>query len=104
MEERPHGKEWEETVHFTTSKDDQENPAQRILLEVYFALKEKGYNPLHQLVGYLLSGEPAYITSHRSARSLIKRVERDELLEELVRNYIHHTEKQADRFHQEKEL
>ncbi len=82
------------TVWFTTRKEEKDNPARRVLLEVYFALKEKGYNPLNQLVGYLLSGEPAYITSHRSARSLIKRVERDELLEELVRSYIELAEKE----------
>ncbi len=59
-----------------------------ILLAVYQALKERGYNPINQLVGYLLSGDPAYITSHNNARSLIRRVERDELLEELVKSYL----------------
>jgi uncharacterized protein (UPF0297 family) len=64
------------------------NQAKEILLSVYAALKEKGYNPINQLVGYLLSGDPAYITSHNNARSKIRRLERDELLEELVRNYL----------------
>ncbi len=64
------------------------NQAQEILRQVYNALKEKGYNPINQLVGYLLSGDPAYITSYRNARSLIRRLERDELLEELVKNYL----------------
>ncbi|HHW14612.1 MAG TPA: IreB family regulatory phosphoprotein [Firmicutes bacterium] len=60
----------------------------QVLEQVYQALAEKGYNPLDQLVGYLMSGDPAYITNHRDARSLIKRVERDELLEALLRNYL----------------
>lgn len=58
------------------------------LRSVYAALKEKGYNPISQLVGYLLSGDPAYITSYSSARKLIRRYERDELLEELVTSYL----------------
>jgi len=59
-----------------------------ILLEVYKALEEKGYNPIDQLVGYLLSGDPAYITSYNNARSLICQVDRDECLEELVEKYL----------------
>jgi uncharacterized protein (UPF0297 family) len=59
-----------------------------VLVRVYDALKEKGYNPINQMVGYLLSGDPAYITSHQKARNLIRRLERDELLEELVRYYL----------------
>ena len=59
-----------------------------VLLTVYEALKEKGYNPINQLVGYLISGDPAYITSHKQARSLIRRVERDDLIEELARGYL----------------
>ncbi|MCL2337581.1 MAG: IreB family regulatory phosphoprotein [Firmicutes bacterium] len=66
----------------------EENKAREILLEVYDALKEKGYNPINQLVGYLLSGDPAYITSYNNARSLIRKLERDELLEELVKKYL----------------
>lgn len=64
------------------------NQAQDILHQVYDALVEKGYNPINQLVGYLLSGDPAYITSHGNARNLILRLERDELLEELVKSYL----------------
>ena len=60
-----------------------------ILAEVYAALTEKGYNPVNQIVGYIMSGDPTYITSHRNARSLIMRVERDELVEELLTEYIH---------------
>ncbi|MDI6870915.1 MAG: IreB family regulatory phosphoprotein [Bacillota bacterium] len=60
----------------------------QVVEQVFQALEEKGYNPIDQLVGYLMSGDPAYITNHRDARSLIKRVERDELLEALLRNYL----------------
>ncbi|MGB9859020.1 MAG: IreB family regulatory phosphoprotein [Moorellaceae bacterium] len=59
-----------------------------VLYEVRAALVERGYNPINQLVGYLLSGDPAYITSHKGARNLIRRVERDEILEELLNNYL----------------
>ena len=55
---------------------------------VYDALSEKGYNPVNQIVGYIMSGDPTYITSHRNARSLIMKVERDELVEEILRAYI----------------
>jgi len=55
---------------------------------VYFSLKEKGYNPITQIVGYILSGDPTYITSHKNARALIGRLERDELLEEMVREFL----------------
>ncbi|MCX7904509.1 MAG: IreB family regulatory phosphoprotein [Caloramator sp.] len=61
---------------------------QEVLREVYAALKEKGYNPINQLVGYILSGDPTYITSYKNARSLIRKIERDELLEELLRAYL----------------
>ena len=67
---------------------DQEQEADMVLREVYGALKDKGYNPISQLVGYLLSGDPAYITSHLGARNLVRRLERDELLEELLRQYV----------------
>ena len=59
-----------------------------VLEIVYRSLSEKGYNPLNQIVGYIMSGDPTYITSHKSARSLIMKVERDEILEELMENYI----------------
>jgi len=57
-------------------------------LAVYQALEEKGYNPINQIVGYLLSGDPAYIPRHNDARSLIRKLERDELIEELVKSYL----------------
>lgn len=56
--------------------------------KVYEALVEKGYNPINQIVGYILSGDPTYITSHNDARNLIRRIERDELLEKMVKEYI----------------
>jgi len=77
----------EKTMMFKVQAEDV-NLARDILHQVYAALTEKGYNPINQLVGYLLSGDPAYITSHGNARSLIRRLERDELLEELVKNYL----------------
>ena len=67
---------------------DKSRQVRDILQEVHEALKEKGYNPISQLVGYILSGDPTYITSHKNARSVINRVERDEIIEELVKNYL----------------
>lgn len=61
-----------------------------VLAKVYAALKEKGYNPTNQMVQYIMSGEPLFITSHNSARALITKVERDELVEELVKSYFEH--------------
>ncbi len=59
-----------------------------IVEKVYAALKEKGYNPVNQMVGYIISGDPTYITSHEGARSLITQIQRDDLLEEIVKNYL----------------
>ncbi len=59
-----------------------------IVERVYAALKEKGYNPVNQMVGYIISGDPTYITSHDGARSLITQIQRDDLLEEIVKNYL----------------
>ena len=59
-----------------------------VILRVYQALVERGYNPVNQIVGYIMSGDPTCITSHNNARSLIMKVERDEILEELMRNYV----------------
>ena len=64
--------------------------AKDILELVYQALKEKGYNPVNQIVGYIMSGDPTYITSHNGARSLVMKVERDELVEEMLKKYIEH--------------
>lgn len=72
---------------FWRNKPEDRNPGE-VLRKVYAALKEKGYSPIDQIVGYLLSGDPTYITSHQGARNLIRRLERDQLLEELVRSYL----------------
>jgi uncharacterized protein (UPF0297 family) len=79
--------EYEETRFFKV-RPDKENETREIILKVYRALKEKGHNPVSQIAGYLLSGDPTYITSHMSARSLVRKVERDEILEELIRSYV----------------
>ena len=76
----------DEAMKFVVEKE--KNEAGKIFEAVYAALTEKGYNPINQLVGYLLSGDPTYITNFKEARSQIRRVERDELLEELVRFYL----------------
>lgn len=67
---------------------DQELNIKRILKTTYDAMSEKGYNPVNQIVGYIMSGDPTYITSHKGARSMILKVERDELVEELLNEYI----------------
>ena len=67
---------------------ESENRVGDILQQVYRAMTEKGYNPVNQIVGYIMSGDPTYITSHNNARSLIMKVERDELVEELLKVYI----------------
>lgn len=75
---------------------DKQSEMSWVMSEVYNALKEKGYNPLSQLVGYVMSGDPTYITNHKNARSLITRLERDEIIEELFSFYIsEHLEKQG---------
>ena len=75
------------TIKFTVPCDDQEN-MRRILRSVYDALSEKGYNPINQIVGYLLTEDPTYITNYNGARSMICKLDRDELLQELVRSYL----------------
>lgn len=76
------------TQYFKTVQEEKKIEVSQVLHDVYGALAEKGYNPINQIVGYIMSGDPTYITSHKSARSLIMKVERDEILEELVENYI----------------
>lgn len=66
----------------------EKTPTREILMEVYIALQEKGYNPINQIVGYIMSGDPTYITSHKGARNKIRKLERDEILEELVTCYL----------------
>lgn len=79
---------FDQTMKFKRIPDDEEYQAREVFAIVYGALKEKGYNPINQIVGYLLSGDPAYITSHNNARVLIRKLERDELLEEVVSTYL----------------
>lgn len=68
--------------------DNKELEMKTVLTTVYDALREKGYNPINQIVGYLLSEDPTYITTHNNARALIRKVDRDELMRELVRSYL----------------
>ncbi|MCI0130416.1 MULTISPECIES: IreB family regulatory phosphoprotein [Enterococcaceae] len=79
----------DETVQFDFG-DANKREVSETLAIVYMALKEKGYNPINQIVGYLLSGDPAYIPRYQDARNLIRRHERDEIMEELVKNYLVH--------------
>ncbi|MFC5650144.1 IreB family regulatory phosphoprotein [Paenibacillus solisilvae] len=78
----------DKTMKFDVKAEGVEASSREIMLSVYDALLEKDYNPINQIVGYLLSGDPAYIPRHNNARSLIRRKERDELIEELVRSYL----------------
>ena len=75
------------TIKFTVPAENNEEMKQ-ILTQVYRSLTEKGYNPINQIVGYVLSEDPTYITNHNNARSLICKLDRDELLQELVRHYL----------------
>ena len=75
------------TIKFTVPCDDKEN-MHRVLRSVFDALNEKGYNPINQIVGYLLTEDPTYITNYNNARSMICKLDRDELLQELVRSYL----------------
>jgi len=77
-----------ETQKLSPYRRDAQDEVKQILEDVYMALQEKGYNPFTQIVGYILSGDPTYITSHANARALIGKLERDELLEELVREFL----------------
>ena len=77
-----------ENTQYFKIQSDQELKVGDVLQLVYQAMTEKGYDPVNQIVGYIMSGDPTYITSHKSARSLIMKVERDEILEELVKVYI----------------
>ncbi|HHW11226.1 MAG TPA: IreB family regulatory phosphoprotein [Firmicutes bacterium] len=78
----------EETKLFDAALADAAPSVKQILTQVAGALKEKGYRPVDQIVGYLITGDPAYITSHKGARLLIKRIERDKILEEVLQAYL----------------
>lgn len=77
------------TQYFKVQKEN-EISVKDIISTVFTAMTEKGYNPVNQIVGYVMSGDPTYITNHKSARSLIMKVERDEILEVLLKDYINH--------------
>ena len=79
--------EFDKTMNFEVEREENLK-CREILKEVYEALVEKGYNPINQIVGYILSGDPTYITSHNDARNKIRAIERDELLEKMVKDYI----------------
>lgn len=84
----------DETMCFKVERE-RNNQSKAILKKVYAALQEKGYNPINQIVGYILSGDPTYITSYKDARNLIRQIERDELLENMVKNYIEIEDEEA---------
>ena len=88
MEEQNNSKANLENTQFFRIQPDQVNGVQKILSVVYEALSEKGYDPVNQIVGYIMSGDPTYVTNYKGARSLIMKVERDELVEEIMRSYI----------------
>ena len=77
-----------ESTQFFRIQPDQVNGVQKILSVVYEALSEKGYDPVNQIVGYIMSGDPTYVTNYKGARRLIMKMERDELVEEIMRSYI----------------
>ncbi len=77
----------EPTISFSIH-DDKDRQIKELLTQVYDALRQKGYNPINQIVGYILSEDPTYITTHNNARSLIRRIDRDELLQVLLKSYL----------------
>jgi uncharacterized protein (UPF0297 family) len=79
---------FDETMKFNFQDEQLDTNVDDVLFTVYEALQEKGYNPINQIVGYLLSGDPAYIPRHNNARTIIRKLERDELIEELVKSYL----------------
>lgn len=83
----PTKSDMEKTLTFRLP-DEREDETKAILQAIYAALREKGYNPINQIVGYILSEDPTYITNYKNARSLIRRIDRDDLLNTLVKNYL----------------
>ena len=79
---------FDKTMKFNFPEEPFERDVQQVLSKVYVALQEKGYNPINQIVGYLLSGDPAYIPRHMDARNIIRKLDRDEIIEELVKSYL----------------
>ena len=83
----PDMSENDKTITFSL-KDEKDQEIKRLLVAVYSALSEKGYNPIDQIVGYILSEDPTYITNYKNARSLIRKIDRDDLLNALVKSYL----------------
>lgn len=81
------------TMKFSVEEYLEKGEYRSVLLYVYDALEEKGYNPINQLIGYLITGDPTYITTHKDARTMIKKVERDDIIEELLTYYVRRDEK-----------
>ncbi|TWT09057.1 MULTISPECIES: IreB family regulatory phosphoprotein [unclassified Planomicrobium] len=79
---------FDKTMKFNSPDESMQQEVKQVMLQVHASLEEKGYNPINQIVGYLLSGDPAYIPRHQDARNMIRKLERDEILEELVKFYI----------------
>lgn len=79
---------FDKTMRFNFPEEPIEHDVKEVLFQVHEALQEKGYHPINQIVGYLLSGDPAYIPRHRDARNIIRKLERDEIIEELVKSYL----------------
>ena len=79
-----------DTMQFRVEKE--KNKASDVIMRVYAAMEERGYDPVNQIVGYIMSGDPTYITSYNGARSLIMKMERDELVEEMLKTYIKHNQ------------
>ncbi|KIL44496.1 IreB family regulatory phosphoprotein [Jeotgalibacillus soli] len=79
---------FDKTMRFDYGEEPMDKEVQKVLIQVFQALEEKGYNPINQIVGYLLSGDPAYIPRHQDARNIIRKLERDEIIEELVKFYL----------------
>lgn len=84
------------TVKFSVEDYLQKNETKDVIVYINNALEEKGYNAVYQMIGYLLSGDPTYITTHSDARKMIKRVERDDILEELLKSYLYENSKSND--------
>ncbi len=86
----------QDTMKFSLPRENAQTTSE-VIMTVYQAMKEKGYDPINQIVGYLISGDPTYITSHNNARFLISRIERDELLEEFIAFYVRSYDKSAEK-------
>lgn len=90
MQDKDFKVSWDHTMKFAANEENRELKPDQVMLAVYEALKDKGYQPVNQIVGYILSGDPAYIPRHNNARNIIRKIERDDLIEELVTFYLEH--------------